>query len=146
MGHLGSFAAAKRELSRKPEDVDTFDFAGENFSVVNELPAMLMLQLGACVTGKISEAEGFAAMWETLRISLGDDAFNRLFRLAIDYNADIDNLMKLVFVLFQQQGGRPTQAASDSPPGPSSTSPSSSISSITPGHPPLRPVSELIAG
>ncbi len=146
MGHLGSFAAAKHELSRKPEDVDTFDFGGEKFSVVGELPAMLMLQLAASTTGKIGETEGLAAMWEALRTGLGDKEFNRLFRLAVDYNADLEDVMRLVFALFEAQGGRPTEAASDSPPGPSSTSLSASISSITPGHPPLRPVSELIAG
>ncbi len=146
MGHLGSFAAAKRELTRKPDDVDTFEFGGEKFEVTGEIPTMLMLQLAASTTGKIGEAEGLAAMWEVLRVGVGDEQFNRLFRLAVDNNADLEDVMRLVFALFEAQGGRPTQAASDSPPGPLSTSPSASISSITPGHPPLRPVSELIAG
>ncbi len=144
MGHLGSFAAAKRELSRTEHD--TFDFGGETFKVTGDIPAMLMLQLAASTTGKIGEAEGLASMWEALRCCLGDEGFNKLYRLAVDWNADLEDVMKLVFALFEAQGGRPTGAASDSPPGPSSTSQSANISSITPGHPPLRPISEVLAG
>ena len=67
MARLGEFAAAKRELD---DEKDDFVFCGEVFEVQRPMPAVLVLQLGASVSGKIEETEGFAAMWEALRVSL----------------------------------------------------------------------------
>lgn len=184
MARLGEFGAALRELDPATER-DTFQFFGEEFAVTGDIPPMLMLQLGASATGKIDEAEGMAAMWEALRCSLTEpgrlnpegtelledsSAFNRLYKLAVTRRADMDGLLKLVFALFEVQGGRPTVAAPDSSGGPLTTSPSSSASSSAtpvspftsvpqvtipgpqgrPGEHPalahLRPVSELLTG
>ena len=53
-------------------------FCGEVFEVQRPLPAVLVLQLGASVSGKIEETEGFAAMWEALRVSLTIPESHRL--------------------------------------------------------------------
>jgi hypothetical protein len=149
MAHLGDFGAALKELDRSVER-DTFGFFGETFSIVGEIPPMLMFQLAASMTGKVDEAEGLAAMWEALRTSLdepelepwigeGDDPrpapvrqFDKLHRLATEKRADLHSLMALVMRLFQESGGRPTVQPANSSAGLSSTSPSSSPSSSTP--------------
>jgi hypothetical protein len=156
---LGEFGAAQKELSGETDD---FVFFGETFEVVGQIPAVLMLQLSAAMTGKIDEDEGYAAMWEALRCSLTkpehvDDQgekvpedgsqFTRLYKLGVEKNCDVESLMRLVFALFEAQGGRPTQQASGSSPGPVTTSPSSNDSS-TPEAPlsHLRSVDSLIRG
>lgn len=144
MSDLGAFGAALKEFDRSAEP-DTFTFFGERFEVIGEIPPMLMLQLGASATGKIGESEGLAAMWEAMRTSLGDESFARLYKLAVEMRADLDSLMRLVFALFEGQAGRPTEAASDSQPGPPTTSKSSSGSSTHQAalaH--MRPVSEVM--
>ena len=159
MGHLGDFGAALKELDPNAEK-DTFSFFGEKFEVIADLPPMLIFQLAASMTGKVNETEGMGAMWAALNVSLGEDGFNRFYKLAVSQCADIESLMELVMSLFQASGGeRPTVQVSDSPTGPSATSPSSSTSSsvppafggeqgphdaTTPTR--LRPVAEVLAG
>ncbi|GAB7039702.1 MULTISPECIES: hypothetical protein [Catenuloplanes] len=138
MGHLGTFGAAVREANPTAEK-DSFEFFGETFTVHGVIPPMLMLQIGAAATGKIDEQEGLGAMWEAMRCSLtipatGDQpadgkAFDRLYKLAVNHNCNIDELMRLAMALFEVQAGRPTQEPHGSSLGQSSTSPSSSTSS-----------------
>lgn len=155
MGHLGDFGAAVKELDPNAEK-DTFNFFGEKFEIIEELPPMLIFQLAAAMTGKVEETEGMGAMWAALNVSLGEDEFARLYKLAVAKRADIQSLMELVMTLFQASGGeRPTASAPDSLAGPSTTSPSSSTSSSLPpafggdrdmSVPHLRPLSEVLAG
>lgn len=161
MAFLGDFGAAVKELDPNAER-DTFGFFGEKFKVVDELPPMLVFQLAASMTGKVDETEGMAAMWEALRVSLGDDEFSRFYKLAVAKKADIQSLMELVMNLFQASGGeRPTAQVPDLPTGQSATSPSSSTSVSTPqvsgevvevhddrdpSVPHLVPVSKVLAG
>lgn len=151
MARLGEFGAAQHELSGEQ---DEFGFFGETFTVVSAIPPMLMLQLGAAATGKIDESEGFAAMWEALRCSLtkpasgdvaaDDSQFTRLYKMAVEKECELDSLMRLVFALFEAQGGRPTKQVSASSPGQSPTSPSSSSSVTHPALSHLRSVDDLI--
>ena len=157
MSHLGDFGAAIKELDPNAEK-DTFSFFGEQFEIVAELPPMLIFQLAASMTGKVEETEGMGAMWAALNVSLGEDRFKDLYKLAVTQKADIESLMELVMSLFQASGGeRPTVQVSDSPVGLSPISPSSSTSSSVPpafgGEPhdattPTRlvPVSRVLAG
>lgn len=155
MGHLGEFGAAARELVGEK---DEFGFFGETFTVVGSIPSVLMLQLGASATGKIDETDGLAAMWEALRCSLttpkttaedGSEVeadpvqFNKFYKLAVENSCELDGIMRLVFALFEAQGGRPTQPVSASSPGQPPTSLSSSTSSTPAGSafqpgPPVR--------
>jgi hypothetical protein len=150
MAHLGDFGAALQELDPSAEK-DSFSFFGEKFEVVNELPAVLVIQLGAFMTGKLNETEGMVAMWEALRISLdGDDLpewtgegpdtrpapvrqFNQFYKLALDKRASVQSLTELLMSIFQAVGGeRPTVQVPDLPAGQPATSPSSSTSASTP--------------
>lgn len=72
---IGEFGAAKRELSGEKDD---FVFCGELFDVQQPMPPVLAIQLGAAVSGKIDETEGYAAVWEAFRISLTVPEFHRL--------------------------------------------------------------------
>jgi hypothetical protein len=167
---IGDFGAAKRELSGEKDD---FVFCGELFVVERAMPAVLMLQLGASVSGKIDETEGFAAIWEALRVSLTvpeyrrlaatdeyDDAdenrnilvpeddtpFRKLYGLAVDNGVELEDMMKLVMGLFEAQTGRPTKSAPASSGGPPTIS-ASSKTLLTPSvssH--LRSVDSLIRG
>ena len=166
MARLGEFGAAQKEYTGER---DQFGFFGEEFTVTGSIPPMLMLQLAASATGKIEEAEGMAAMWEALRTSLtapevvrpahddetpdengnitvpeNGDQFNRLYRIAVEKKCEIEPLMRLVFALFEAQGGRPTQPVSASSPGLSPTSPSSSDSATHPALRHLTPVDSLV--
>lgn len=148
--HLGDFGAALKELDPGQEK-DSFSFFGEKFEIVGVLPPMLMLQIGAFMTGKVDESEGMGAMWEAMTVSLDqpdldewtgqgpDDRpapvkqFNRFYRLAVNRKADERSLMELVMSIFQASGGeRPTVQVPVSPAGLSPTSPSSSTLSSTP--------------
>jgi hypothetical protein len=160
MASLGDFDAAVREIDHGAER-DTFRFGGVEFTVVGNIPAVLMLQLGAAAGSGVEDTEGMAAIWEALRRSLttsahvdedgkdiaaDDSQFGRFFKLALDRESPLDELMKLTFKLFEAQSGRPTVQAPDSSAGPPSTSPSSSASSTHPGLAHLRPVSEVLTG
>jgi hypothetical protein len=160
MASLGDFDAAVREVTDTGER-DTFRFGGVEFTVVGNIPAVLMLRLGAAAASGVEDIEGLAAVWEALRRSLtapaytdengkdipADDAeFERLFKLALDRETELDELMKMTFKLFEAQSGRPTVQAPASSDGPPSTSPSSSASSTHPGLAHLRPVSEVLTG
>lgn len=158
MAKLGSFGAAVREYD--PDSVrDTFDFFGREFTVHGVIPPMLMLQLGAAMTGKIGDVEGNAAMWEALRCALTkpgdedakvrpDDAqFDEFYRVAVDRKCTTDELIKLVFALLGVQANLPTEQLPTSQDGQLPTSQSSNSSaSDTPGSPVLRPVDEVLAG
>jgi hypothetical protein len=175
MAHLGDFGAAVKELDPNAER-DTFNFFGEKFEIVDDLPPMLIFQLAASMTGKVAEEEGMGAMWSALNVSLdepdlepwdgeGKDPrpapkkqFAKLYKLAVSQKADIPSMMELVMNLFQASGGeRPTAQVSDSQAGLSPTSPSSNTSSSVPpafgGEPHdattptrLRSVAEVLAG
>lgn len=155
MAFLGDFGAALKELDPSQEK-DTFAFFGEKFEITAQLPPMLVFQLGATMTGKVDETEGMAAMWEALRVSLGDSGFSRFYKLAVAKKADEQSLMELVMSIFEATGGeRPTVQVPDLPVGQSPISPSSSTSVSTPPDsgeprdlsiPHLRPVSEVLAG
>jgi hypothetical protein len=139
---LGSFGAAVREFDPGTER-DTFDFFDREFTVYDVIPPMLMLQLGAAMTGKIGEVEGNAAMWEALRCALTapgtppDDAqFERFYRLAVDRKCTTEELIKLVFALLGGQADLPTEQLPTSPGGSLPTSASSNSSaSDAPGSP-----------
>jgi hypothetical protein len=157
VSHLGDFGAAVNELDPAAEK-DTFNFFTEKFEIVDEIPPMLVFQLAACMTGKVSENEAMVAMWSALEICLGEDGFKRFYKTAVQKKADTTSLMELVMALFQASGGeRPTVQVSDSPAGQLPTSPSSNTSSSVPpafgGEPHdattptyLRPISEVLAG
>jgi hypothetical protein len=160
MANLGSFGAALREADPAAEQ-DTFEFCGTQFAVRGEIPAMLMLQLGAALSNKIDEAEGMAAVWEALRCSLTAPArevdgkpvpedgrpFAQLYKLAVNHNVSLEDLMKLTMTLFEAQSGRPTvpQPASSDGQRPTSTS-SNSSASPHPGLQGYRPLAEVLAG
>lgn len=130
MGFLGDFGAAVKELDPATER-DSFAFFGETFTIVEDLPAVLILQVGAFMTDKVDESEGLGAMWSALEVSLGAD-FARFYKLALAKRADVQSLMELVMAIFQAVGGeRPTVQVPDLPVGESPTSPSSSTSSST---------------
>lgn len=161
MAFLGDFGAAVKELDPTTEK-DSFKFFGETFEIVDELPAVLVLQIGAFMTGKVEETEGMGAMWSALEASLGEAEFARFYKLALAKRADVQTLMELVMSIFQAVGGeRPTVQVPDSPVGESPTSPNSSTSSSThlvsgevvssveerdPSVPHLVPVSRVLAG
>lgn len=152
--HLGDFGAAVKELDPNAEK-DTFNFFGEKFEIVGEMPPMLIFQLAAGMTGKVAETEAMGAMWATMNVCLGEDGFNRFYKLAVDRKANLESLMELVMTLFQDSGGeRPTVQVSDSPVGQSPTSPSSSTSpsvppafgGVNPKLAHLTPVGEALTG
>lgn len=158
MAKLGSFGAAVREFDPDSER-NTFDFFGREFTVYGVIPPMLMLQLGAAMTGKISDVEGNAAMWEALRCALtrpgdtdrkirpDDTQFDQFYRAAVDRTCTTDELIKLVFALLGAQAGLPTEQLPTSQDGQLPTSASSNSSaSDTPDSPRLRPVDEVLAG
>ncbi|WDZ87184.1 hypothetical protein [Micromonospora cathayae] len=164
MAHIGTFAAARREVNPVAEK-DTFDFCGEAFTVEDTIPSMLMIQLGASATGKIEEQEGLGAMWEAMRVSLtvpartelvdGQEAtvpedgsqFDRFYRLAVAHRVDLEDLMAVAMALFQAQAGRPTEQRPTSPDGSLSTSTSSNTSpSPHPALQGLTPVAQVLAG
>ena len=157
MADLGSFGAALKALDPNAEK-DTFTYFDEKFEIVSALPPMLMFQLAASMTGKVDETEGMAALWEAMRIALGDDEFNRLYKIAVDKRDSTEGLMEVVMAIYQNDSGRPTVQPSDSSDGLLSISPSTSPSStVTDSVPALGlvdrsltddfiPVSRILAG
>lgn len=157
MAHLGDFGAAVKALDPNQEK-DTFTYFGESFEIVDALPPMLVFQLAAAMTGKVDETEGMAALWELFRIALGDDGFNRLYKLAVNKRDSTEDLMQVAMSIYQNDAGRPTVQPSVSSDGPSNTSPSTSPSSTTTASEPmlelvgrdglddLVPVSRILAG
>ena len=153
MAYLGDFGAAVNELDPSAEK-DSFAFFGEKFEIIAELPAVLILQVGAFMTGKVDDTEGMGAMWSALDISLGEEEFARFYKLALTKRANVQSLMELVMSIFQASGGeRPTVQAPDSLVGPPPTSQSSNLSASTPQDsgadrdpsvPHLVPVSQLV--
>ncbi len=158
MASLGSFGAAVREFAPDVER-DTFDLAGEQFTVEGIIPSMLMLHLGAAISGKAGQMEGNAAVWQALRAALskperkGEDGttipadhsqFDRFYRVAVAKGTDMDDLIDLVFTLVGAQAGKAGQRQPTSPGGPPPTSPTSNSSSSD--TPALRSVADLAAG
>ena len=156
MADLGAFGAAIKELDPDAEK-DTFTYFGEKFEIVAALPPILMFQLAASMTGKVDETEGMGALWEAFRLALGDDAFNRFYRIAVERRDSNEGLMTVAMAIYQNDAGRPTVQPSDSSDGQSSASPSSSPSSTATDLAPLGlvgssepndfiPVSRILAG
>jgi hypothetical protein len=160
MASLGTFGAAVREFDPDGER-DTFDFFGETFVVEGVIPAMLHIQLGAALAGKINEIDGNAAMYEAMHCALtkperqvngktepvDESQFDQFFRLAVQKRCDLDDLLALVFKLFGAQAGRPTEQRPTSQPGslPTSTNSKSSASGSQ-DSPRLVSVDEVLAG
>lgn len=147
MAKLGSFGAAVRELDPDSER-DTFDFFGETFTVHGTIPAMLMLRLGAFMSGELGMIESNAVVYKALRHALtvpADPAaktradssqFDRFEDLALAKECDFDELIKLAFALVGILIDFPTEQPPASADGPLQTSASSNSSaSDTPGSP-----------
>lgn len=128
MADLGAFGAAIKELDPNAEK-DTFTYFGEKFEIVAALPPLLMYQLAASITGKVEETDGMTALWQAYRITLGEDGFNRFYKLAVDRMDSNESLMTVAMTIYENDAGRPTVQPSVSSDGLSSTSPSSSPSS-----------------
>lgn len=158
---LGSFSAAVREFDPGLER-DTFELFDQEFTVEGVIPPMLMLHLGAAMSGKAAQMEGNAAMWQALRCALtkperpgpdgttlpeDDKQFSRFYQVAVAKKADDDTLIDLVFTLVGAQAGKVAGPPPTSPPGqpPTSTS-SSSPASDTPASSGLVSVEDRIAG
>lgn len=158
MAKLGSFGAAIRELDPEAER-DTFDFFGHEFTVQGVIPPVLMMHLGAVMTGKIGEIEGNAAVWEALRCALtvsgSDDGtvvpdhseFDRFYKLAVRRRCTTDELLKLTFALLGVQIDFPTEQPPTSPNGQLPTGETSNSSaSDTPASPDSKSDDEASAG
>jgi hypothetical protein len=127
MASLGSFAAAAREYEPKA-DPDTFEFAGETFTVRGAIPGMVHLTVGASTSGKLPAADFAAAVMETLRHALTSPAHDaegetvpadesewlRFHELAIANGVKAEHLRDLAYELLAADMGRPTRQRSDS--------------------------------
>lgn len=142
MASLGSFAAAAREYEPSAEP-DTFNFAGETFTVRGPIPGMAHLAVGAAMSGKISGADYAAAVMEALRHALtapaadvdgeavpeDDSEWLRFYRVAIERCVETEQIAEVAYSLLGAEAGRPTERRSTSSTGSSPTSTSSSNSS-----------------
>lgn len=153
MASLGSFGAAIRELDPDVEH-DTFDFYGETFSVVGDVPAIVELTLTAALAGKVNGMAGDAALFETLRHALtapereqdgktvpaDSSEWQRFYRLAAAKRAESDVLTELAYNIVGWKVGRPTEQRSTSESGslPTTTN-SSSPASGSPDSAPANP-------
>lgn len=150
MTNLGSFGAARREYE-PPTEQDTFDFAGETFSVRGPIPGMVHLTIGAAVGGKVTGADFAAAVMEAIRTALtapahetdgepvaeDDSEWLRFHQHAVDRCATAEDLRDLAYELLGADTGRPTGRRSTSSTGSSPTGTNtSSSSSATPASPP----------
>jgi hypothetical protein len=160
MASLGSFGATVREFDPDGER-DTFEFFGETFVVEGVIPAMLDIQLGAAIAGKIDKIDANAAFYAVLRCALtkperevdgktvpeDESQFDRFYLLAVNKRCDLDELIHLAFSLIGAQGGKATEPQPTSAPGSPHTSTSSNSSaSDSPASQRLRPVDEVLAG
>lgn len=160
MGSLGSFGAAVREFDPAAEK-DTFDLFGETFTVHDTVPPMLMLQLGAAMTGKIGRFQSNGAVWQIFESALSipehqedgktvpadNSQFAKFHELAVRKRCDNDTLIDLVWSIIAAQAGKAEEQQPTSPPGSGTGSTSSSSSaSGSPDSPRLRPVDEVLGG
>lgn len=141
MGSLGSFAAAKREYAA-PAEPDTFEFAGETFTVKGPIPGMVKIEVGAFFAGQINGNEGAAAIRSVIQSALtspareedgepvaeDDSEWVRFRELAVDQGIDTEELTELAYVLLGAEMGRPTERRSTSSDGSLPTSTSSNTS------------------
>ncbi|MFC7276222.1 hypothetical protein ACFQS1_19695 [Paractinoplanes rhizophilus] len=142
MASLGSFAAAAREYEA-PIEPDTFDFAGETFTVRGRIPGMVHLTVGASMSGKVSGADFAAALMETIRHALtapeheadgkvlaeDESEWLRFYHHAVEVGAEPEQIRSLAYALLGSESGRPTERRSTSSTGSPRTSTSSSSSS-----------------
>lgn len=142
MANLGSFGAAVREYEPDDREYDTFDFCGETFTVVGEIPPFLELKFAAALAGKVDGLDGDAVLYESLQYALtvpehttdgktipaDTTQWDRFSRTAPKLE-DGEWFTALVMRLLGAQAGRPTKRRSTSASGSSPTSPSSSSSS-----------------
>lgn len=158
MAKLGSFGAAARELDPDAER-DTFDFFGQEFTVVGVMPAMVVLRLGALLAGELNDIEANAVTYQALKYILtkpGDPAtktrpdssqFDRFEDLATERMCDTNELIRLLYSVLGYQISFPTEQPPTSPDGPLPTGESlSSSASGTPDSPRLVSVDEVLAG
>lgn len=160
MANLGSFGAAAREYEADDRELDTFEFCGETFTVVGEIPPFLELKFAAALAGKVDGLDGDAVLYEALQFALTVPArtvdgkpvpadasqWNRFSRAAPQLE-DGEWFTALVMTILAAQAGRPTRRRSGSSAGSSPTSPSSSSSSSpSPDSPDSAPAAVVSAG
>lgn len=141
MASLGSFGAAAKEAD-PDADQDTFEFCGESFTVVGEVPAMVELTLTASLAGKVGPIEGDTAVFEALRYALTvpereqggkntpADAtqWRRFYQVAVDKKQPGQELSAVALNIIGWQVGRPTERRSTSESGSSQTGTNSNSS------------------
>jgi len=130
MANLGNFEVAAREVDPENE-LDMFVFAGETFTVA---PDPNIIALGrfarAARTGAESgDMESLATLIDTVASCVVEEDENRFLDWASKKRADPDVLLRIVGAVLAAQAARPTGPLSDSPSGPSTTGPSSRVSS-----------------
>lgn len=130
MASLGSFAAAKREYET-PAEPDTFDFAGQTFTVKGPIPGMVHLTVGASISGKVKGVDGAAALLEAIQHALtvpaheaggetvpaDDSEWMRFYRHAVASGADTEQIAEVAYELLGADTGRPTERRSTSSTG-----------------------------
>ncbi|MEP6651359.1 MAG: hypothetical protein ABJA74_15830 [Lapillicoccus sp.] len=105
---------------------------GNHYEVARKVAAMPMLKFSklAAKGMQTGDMEAGAAMYDVLRAMFTRDAWARFEDDATEAGVDNDELFKVVADAVQVINGFPTSPSSDSSPGPSSVTPSSTVSSF----------------
>lgn len=141
---VGDFGAAKVALAR--EEPDTFLFYGETFTVADEIGAMPLMEFAAAAEAGVdsNSLDGLAAMHSMIADCMVDGDWSRFKQTARKHKASGDELLEVCTKLYEVISGRPSESPSASAPGPSATSPTSSVAQSRAASLGLVPVADLV--
>jgi hypothetical protein len=128
MPHL-EFDAAVEEETGEPV---TFTFAGEEFTCIDGLGAMPILELGAAADIDANTAAGLAALYRFLRAILAEGEFARFKEICTKKRIKTDSILGVVQGVMPHLVGRPTKEPSTSDDSSSTTGLPSKVVSLSP--------------
>jgi hypothetical protein len=123
-------------------DADTIEFMGERFKMGQRIGLMPLLKF-AHVSNKGVQADdmaGLAAMYEMIKDCIAPNEWERFERIAIEKQAESEDLLEVVSNTIEVLSARPTRQRSGSSTGSRPTSASSKVSSIRPAPEGLSPL------
>jgi hypothetical protein len=122
---LGSFGAAVKEAEKVQEEIQVFDFYGEEIELSADISVLPFMKLAALMeAGELgSEWEAMAAMYDVFKTILTPTSFNKFYKQAVDHKAGQDIFIEILQFLFSgvQGANRPLEQDSASTAGQSPT-------------------------
>jgi hypothetical protein len=144
MARLGDFGTKHERPADQPEEMVTFGWFGAEIRLTQHFNQVRLMNLmDAARTVDREDPMALVVVKDTLKLMIHPGDFGLFWSLAESEDQDLEDLAKIVQVIFESMVRRPTQPLPDSSPGQRETvssSPDDSGTQVSRGRPDLQQI------